>query len=86
MNRRRFLSTACLAGLARAMPVPIAAVAAGRQAKPLNLKITEVKTFVVNVGSVNWVFCVGDHAKVKIFEPAPRQPRSLWAFLGWVSY
>jgi len=29
---------------------------------------------------------VGDHAKVKIFEPAPRQPRSLWAFLGWVSY
>ena len=57
MNRRQFLSAACLAGLTRAMPVPIAAVAASRQAKPLNLKITDLKTFVVNAGSVNWVFC-----------------------------
>src|SRR5213596_190237 len=57
MNRRQFLSTACLAGPAGAMPVPIAAVAASRQAKPLNLKITDLKTFVVNAGSVNWVFC-----------------------------
>ena len=27
------------------------------QAKSLNLKITGLKTFVVNVGSVNWAFC-----------------------------
>jgi L-alanine-DL-glutamate epimerase-like enolase superfamily enzyme len=27
------------------------------QAKMLNLKITGLKTFVVNVGSVNWAFC-----------------------------
>ena len=27
------------------------------RAKPLNLKITGLKTFVVNAGSVNWVFC-----------------------------
>jgi galactonate dehydratase len=26
-------------------------------AKSLNLKITGLKTFVVNVGSVNWAFC-----------------------------
>ena len=27
------------------------------QARPLNLKIQNFKTFVVNAGSVNWVFC-----------------------------
>ena len=27
------------------------------QAKSLNLKITGLKTFIVNVGNVNWVFC-----------------------------
>ena len=44
MLRRQFLSIPALAaGIARA--------------KPLNLKITGLKTFVVNVGSVNWVFC-----------------------------
>jgi hypothetical protein len=27
------------------------------QARPLNLKIQNFKTFVVNAGSVNWAFC-----------------------------
>ncbi len=47
MNRRQFVSTAAWAGVA---PAPV-------QAKSLNLKITGIKTFVVHVGSVNWVFC-----------------------------
>ncbi len=42
MHRRHFLTLPFLPLLARA--------------KPLNLKITGLKTFVVNVGSVNWVF------------------------------
>lgn len=50
MNRRRFFSAAAGAGVT---PVVVAA----QQAKPLNLKITGLKTFIVNVGSVNWVFC-----------------------------
>ncbi|MBI3695845.1 MAG: D-galactonate dehydratase [Acidobacteria bacterium] len=51
MNRRQFLSTAAVIGLAPA------ARAATEKAKSLNLKITGLKTFVVHVGSVNWVFC-----------------------------
>ncbi|MBM3738601.1 MAG: galactonate dehydratase [Acidobacteria bacterium] len=51
MLRRDFLrSAAALASL----PSLRAAV---EKAKPLNLKITGLKTFTVNVGSVNWVFC-----------------------------
>ena len=50
MHRREFLQAA--AGAA-ALP----AGAAAQQAKALQLKITDLKTFVVNVGSVNWVFC-----------------------------
>lgn len=50
MKRRAFLSTAALAPLA-AVPSVSQTQAAG-----LNLKITGLKTFVVNVGSVNWVF------------------------------
>jgi len=46
MNRRGFLSTILAA--------PVAAFA---QAKPLNLKISSLRTFVVNTGSLNWVFC-----------------------------
>ena len=46
MNRREFLTAA--AGAAFAWPA---------RAKPLNLKITGIKTFVVNAGSLNWVFC-----------------------------
>lgn len=34
-----------------------AAAQAVRPAKSLNLKITGIKTFVVNVGNVNWAFC-----------------------------
>jgi len=49
-NRRQFLGAAGWAA------VPSVA-AAQPQAARLNLKITGLKTFVVNVGSVNWVFC-----------------------------
>jgi galactonate dehydratase len=49
MNRRTFLNT-LLAGAA----TPLLALP---QAKSLNLKITGLKTFVVNAGSLNWVFC-----------------------------
>src|SRR5947199_7939844 len=49
VNRRRFLA---LLGAA-----PAFSRSASAQAKPLNLKITDLKTFVVNAGSVNWVFC-----------------------------
>ncbi len=47
MNRRNFLCS-----LLGAAPVSLLA-----QAKSLNLKITGLKTFVVNTGSLNWVFC-----------------------------
>jgi galactonate dehydratase len=50
MKRRAFLSAAALGSLATA-PVFGQTPAAG-----LHLKITGLKTFVVNVGSVNWVF------------------------------
>src|SRR5258708_26749238 len=51
MNRRQFLLAAAAA--------PVSAVIAEsiQPAKSLNLKITGIKTFVVNAGSVNWVFC-----------------------------
>src|SRR5271170_2915042 len=49
MNRRTFLNT-LVAGAA----TPLLALP---QAKSLNLKITGLKTFVVNAGSLNWVFC-----------------------------
>jgi galactonate dehydratase len=38
-------------------PAPALAQDASTRAKPLNLKITGLKTFVVNAGSLNWVFC-----------------------------
>jgi len=53
MNRRNFLAT-----LAAGLPVttlfnrPLVA-----QAKSLNLKISGLRTVIVNAGSVNWVFC-----------------------------
>ena len=52
VNRRRFLSTAVAASVA-----PAAAQQATSRARSLNLKITGLKTFVVNVGNVNWAFC-----------------------------
>ena len=54
MNRRSFLSAATVAGLA---PLAASTPRAAAQAKGLHLKITGLKTFIVNVGSVNWVFC-----------------------------
>src|SRR5437879_384775 len=50
MKRRHFL-------LAAAAPVTAAIAESIQPAKSLNLKITGVKTLVVNAGSVNWVFC-----------------------------
>src|SRR5258706_12351825 len=50
MHRRQFL-------LAAAAPVAASIAESVKPAKSLNLKITGIKTFVVNVGSVNWVFC-----------------------------
>ncbi|MCU1237053.1 MAG: Mandelate racemase/muconate lactonizing enzyme N-terminal domain protein [Candidatus Solibacter sp.] len=57
-TRRAFL-TAALGGLAGPMLAPVRGYAqeAAARAKPLNLKITGLKTFVVNAGSLNWVFC-----------------------------
>jgi galactonate dehydratase len=49
MHRRHFLAATTAAGLAPA--------AAQSQAKSLHLKITGLKTFVVNVGNGNWAFC-----------------------------
>ena len=54
MNRRTFL----FAGSALlACPHFSLAQETGAKARALNLKITGLKTFIVNVGSVNWVFC-----------------------------
>src|SRR6266571_3620450 len=50
MNRRQFL-------LAAAAPVSAAVSESIQPAKSLNLKITGIKTFVINAGSVNWVYC-----------------------------
>src|SRR4030081_2748124 len=50
MNRRQFLLAAAAS--------PMTALAESlHPAKSLNLKITALKTFIVNAGSVNWVFC-----------------------------
>lgn len=51
MLRRQFLASA----LPLALATPLRA--AVDKARPLNLKITDLKTFTVNVGGVNWVFC-----------------------------
>jgi L-alanine-DL-glutamate epimerase-like enolase superfamily enzyme len=52
MNRRQFLLAAAAA------PVTAAIAETIQPAKSLNLKITGIKTFVVNASStVNWVFC-----------------------------
>ncbi len=61
MKRRNFLAnltTAALASLASTRARAQTSVAAPAQTKAagLNLKVTGLKTFVVNVGSVNWVF------------------------------
>ena len=53
MDRRLFLSSM----LGAFAPVRILAQEASARGKGLNLKITGLKTFVVNAGSLNWVFC-----------------------------
>src|SRR5579864_1205079 len=58
MNRRGFVAS-IFAGTAAAALAPVNALGqeASACARPLNLKITALKTFVVNAGSLNWVFC-----------------------------
>src|SRR5580693_1735608 len=51
MNRRQFLQTAACA------PIGAAIAETLQPAKSLNLKISGIKTFVVNADTVNWVFC-----------------------------
>lgn len=48
MLRRHFLQS---------LPAVAFAQQAHEKARPLHLKITGLKTFIVNVGSVNWAFC-----------------------------
>src|ERR1700722_5260622 len=50
MNRRQFL-------MAAAAPISAAIAETLQPAKSLNLKISGIKTFVVNADTVNWVFC-----------------------------
>ena len=58
MNRRGFLS-ALYGAAASSVCTPVRALAqeASARGKLLNLRITGLKTFVVNAGSLNWVFC-----------------------------
>lgn len=61
MNRRGFLSATAVGAAATAVGTAAPALGAAAQstakARSLNLKITDLKTFVVNAGSVNWAFC-----------------------------
>jgi galactonate dehydratase len=54
MNRRRFTQAALAAA---ASPLYATAQEASSRTRTLNLKITGLKTFVVNAGDLNWVFC-----------------------------
>ena len=55
MQRREFVASA--AAGAAFLPQAAAAQESAGRARSLNLKITGLKTFVVNAGSLNWVFC-----------------------------
>jgi L-alanine-DL-glutamate epimerase-like enolase superfamily enzyme len=55
LNRRTFLGSAL--GVAALAHFHTALADQTAAAKDLHLKITGLKTFVVNAGSVNWVFC-----------------------------
>jgi L-alanine-DL-glutamate epimerase-like enolase superfamily enzyme len=57
MDRRHFLSIGLAGAASLTAPVRALAQQAALRAKPLNLKITGLKTFIVNAGSLNWVFC-----------------------------
>ena len=54
MNRRGFIEAALGSAVS---PFCAPAQEASSRARTLNLKITGLKTFVVNAGSLNWVFC-----------------------------
>ncbi len=54
MNRRAFLLSS---GALLALPHFSLAQETSAKARAFNLKITGLKTIIVNVGSVNWVFC-----------------------------
>jgi len=57
MTRRQFVASLGMTAVGQLLPDPQTLAAQTAQAKSLNLKITGLKTFVVNVGSVNWAFC-----------------------------
>ena len=58
MNRRQLFASLGFAGASASLfPQLQYASQTAPQVRSLNLKITGLKTFVVNVGSVNWVFC-----------------------------
>src|SRR4029453_10736323 len=57
MTRRQFVARLGMAAAGQLLIDSQSFAAQTAQAKALNLKITGLKTFVVNVGSVNWAFC-----------------------------
>ena len=57
MTRRQFVARIGIAAAGQFLIDSQSLTAQTAQAKMLNLKITGLKTFVVNVGSVNWAFC-----------------------------
>jgi galactonate dehydratase len=57
MTRRQFVARIGIAAAGQFLIDSQSFTAQTAQAKMLNLKITGLKTFVVNVGSVNWAFC-----------------------------
>jgi galactonate dehydratase len=58
MTRRQFFAGLGTAAVGQCLIDSQSSLAAQTaQAKTLNLKITGLKTFVVNIGSVNWAFC-----------------------------
>ena len=57
MTRRQFVARLGVAAVGQLLIDSQSFAAQTAQAKALNLKITGLKTFVVNVGSVNWAFC-----------------------------
>jgi galactonate dehydratase len=57
MTRRQFVANLGMAAAGQVLFDSQYLAAQTAQAKSLNLKITGLKTFVVNVGSVNWAFC-----------------------------
>jgi len=57
MTRRQFVARLGVAAVGQLLIDSQSFAAQTAQAKSLNLKITGLKTIVVNVGSVNWAFC-----------------------------